>query len=253
MSKIFTPTNQIRLTNVAVVRMKKGGNRFEIACYKNKVISWRNKLEKDIDEVLQTHTIFTNVSKGQVAKKEDLIKAFGIDDQTEICKQILAKGELQVSDKERHSALDSMFKDIATTVASKCINPETKHPYPVSMIENAMREEIHFSVKPNRNAKQQALDVISQLKEVMPLERAQMRLRIVIPEKEARKLKDKVIKLITKLESEKWDNRSLTIICLIDPGQYRGIDELVRSETKGTALVELVNLNEVIEGEELLT
>lgn len=42
MSKIFTPTNQIRLTNVAVVRMKKNGKRFEIACYKNKVVSWRN-------------------------------------------------------------------------------------------------------------------------------------------------------------------------------------------------------------------
>lgn len=41
MSKIFTPTNQIRLTNVAVVRMKKCGIRFEIACYKNKVQSWR--------------------------------------------------------------------------------------------------------------------------------------------------------------------------------------------------------------------
>lgn len=44
MSKIFTPTNQIRLTNVAVVRMKKGGKRFEIACYRNKVLSWRNKV-----------------------------------------------------------------------------------------------------------------------------------------------------------------------------------------------------------------
>lgn len=44
MSKIFTPTNQIRLTNVAVVRIKKGGKRFEIACYKNKVVSWRNKV-----------------------------------------------------------------------------------------------------------------------------------------------------------------------------------------------------------------
>lgn len=39
---IFTPTNQIRLTNVAVVRIKKGGKRFEIACYKNKVMSWRS-------------------------------------------------------------------------------------------------------------------------------------------------------------------------------------------------------------------
>ena len=41
-----------------------------------------------LDEVLQTHSVFVNVSKGQMAKKEDLIKAFGIDDQTEICKQV---------------------------------------------------------------------------------------------------------------------------------------------------------------------
>lgn len=67
--------------------------------------------------MLQTHSVFTNVSKGQVAKKEDLLKAFGKDDQTEICKEILSKGELQVSDKERNSQLESLFKDIATTVA----------------------------------------------------------------------------------------------------------------------------------------
>ncbi len=41
MSRIKTPTNQKLLTNVAVVRMKKAGKRFEIACYKNKVLSWR--------------------------------------------------------------------------------------------------------------------------------------------------------------------------------------------------------------------
>ena len=38
---IKTPTNQKLLTNVAVVKMKKCGKRFEIACYKNKVVSWR--------------------------------------------------------------------------------------------------------------------------------------------------------------------------------------------------------------------
>ncbi|XP_035738714.1 ribosome maturation protein SBDS-like [Vespa mandarinia] len=251
MSKIFTPTNQIRLTNVAIVRMKKTGKRFEIACYKNKVISWRNKLEKDIDEVLQTHTVFTNVSKGQVAKKEDLVKSFGTDDQTEICKTILEKGELQVSDKERHLALDSMFKDIATTIADKCVNPESKRPYPVSMIEKAMKD-VHFSVKPNRNAKQQALDVIPQLKAVMPLERAQMRLKVTISGKEARKLREKIIKLATKMESENWDNGTLDLICLIDPGQFREIDELVRSETKRTGLLELLNLKEIAEGDEVL-
>lgn len=251
MSKIFTPTNQIRLTNVAVVRMKKTGKRFEIACYKNKVISWRNKLEKDIDEVLQTHTVFINVSKGQVAKKEDLVKAFGTENQTEICKEILTKGELQVSDKERHSALDSMFKDIATTVANKCVNPETKRPYPVTMIEKAMKDT-HFSVKPNRNAKQQALDVIPQLKAVMPLEQAQMRIRVLVSGKEARKLRDKVVKLVPQLETEKWDGGTLNLICLIDPGSYREINELVSSETKGTGLLEVINLKEVVEGDEVL-
>ncbi|KAJ8681309.1 hypothetical protein QAD02_017096 [Eretmocerus hayati] len=251
MSKIFTPTNQIRLTNVAVVRMKKGGKRFEIACYKNKVISWRNKLEKDIDEVLQTHSVFMNVSKGQVAKKEDLIKAFGKDDQTEICKEILAKGELQVSDKERHSALDSMFKDIATNVADKCVNPESKRPYSVSLIEKAMKD-IHFSVKPNRNAKQQALDVIPQLKAVMPLERAQMRLRVMISGKEAKKLREKIVKLTSSIESEDWDDGALNLVCLIDPGHYRDIDDIVRTETKGSGALELLNLKEVTEGEEVL-
>ena len=44
--------------------------------------------EKDIDEVLQTHTVFTNVSKGQVAKNDDLSRAFGTTDQTEICLQV---------------------------------------------------------------------------------------------------------------------------------------------------------------------
>jgi hypothetical protein len=32
---------QKRLTNIAVVRLKKNGQRFEIACYKNKVGDWR--------------------------------------------------------------------------------------------------------------------------------------------------------------------------------------------------------------------
>ena len=48
--------------------------------------------EKDIDEVLQTHTVFTNVSKGQVASKEDLMRVFGTDKETEVCLQVSERG-----------------------------------------------------------------------------------------------------------------------------------------------------------------
>lgn len=53
----FTPVNQVRLTNVAYVRLSKKGKKFEIACYRNKVLSWRNKIETDISEVLQIDTV----------------------------------------------------------------------------------------------------------------------------------------------------------------------------------------------------
>lgn len=238
----------MRLTNVALVRMKKGGKRFEIACYKNKVMSWRTGAEKDLDEVLQTHTVFVNVSKGQVAKKDDLIKCFETDDLTEICKQILAKGELQVSDKERQSQLETMFRDIATIVAEKCVNPETKRPYTVSLIERAMKD-IHYSVKANRSTKQQALEVIRQLKESMEIQRAHMRLRLVLPAKEAKRLKEKLKPLLQVVESEDFDEQ-LEMVCLVDPGCFREIDELIRCETKGRGSLEVLSLKDVEEGDE---
>ena len=68
--------------------------------------------------------------------------------------QILAKGELQVSEKERHAQLESMFRDIATTVADKCVNPDTNRPYTVTLIEGAMKD-LYFSVKPTKSTKQQ--------------------------------------------------------------------------------------------------
>lgn len=68
---------------------------------------------------MQTHTVFINVSKGQVAKKEDLVSAFGKDDQTAVCIEILEKGELQVSGRERQTQLDELVKDVANTIAGK--------------------------------------------------------------------------------------------------------------------------------------
>ncbi|GFY71579.1 ribosome maturation protein SBDS [Trichonephila inaurata madagascariensis] len=229
--------------------MKKGGKRFEIACYKNKVMSWRNKVEKDIDEVLQTHCVFSNVSKGQAAKKEDLIKCFGKDNQTEICEEILAKGELQISEKERQVQLESTFKDIATIVADKCINPETKRPYPMSIIEKSMKE-CHISVKPNKNSKQQSLEVIKKLQEVMPIARSQMKLRVSIPG--GKVYRNKLKELAASVESQSMDGGDLQMVFLIDPGNFRKVDEIVINETKGKGQLEVISLKEIQEGDEVL-
>ena len=42
------------------------------------------------------------------------------------------------------------------------------------------------------------------------------------------------------------------MICLVDPGQYRHIDETLRNETLGKGLLELIDLKEVKDNEEEL-
>ena len=59
-----------------------------------------------------------------------------------------------MSEKERHSQLEAMFRDVATIVADKCVNPETQRPYTVGIIERAMKDA-HVSIKPHKNTKQQ--------------------------------------------------------------------------------------------------
>jgi ribosome maturation protein SDO1 len=39
---------------------------------------------------------------------------------------------------------------------------------------------------------------------------------------------------------------------LIDPGQYREIDDMLKSETKGKAILEVVSFKEVADGDETL-
>lgn len=61
---------------------------FQIACYKNKVQEWRNGVETDLDDVLQISNVFTNVSKGEVAKANDLQKSFGTSDVHAVVKEV---------------------------------------------------------------------------------------------------------------------------------------------------------------------
>ena len=85
---INQPSNQIKLTNVSVVRLKKGGKRFEVAAYKNKVREWRTGVETDLDDVVQIHSVFINVSKGQLASADEMKKAFGTAETPDIILEV---------------------------------------------------------------------------------------------------------------------------------------------------------------------
>ena len=136
---INQPSNQIRLTNVSLVRLRKGKKRFEIPCYKNKILEYRSGTEKDLDNVLQINNVFLNVSKGQTAPNADLEKAFGKGvSREQVVLEILNKGEVQVGEKERGAELERMHKEVIDIVAGKVVDPKTKRVYTAGMIEKAL-------------------------------------------------------------------------------------------------------------------
>lgn len=211
---IQTPSNQIKLTNVSIVRLKKGKKRFELACYKNKLLEYRSGTETDLDNVLQIHTVFLSVSKGQTAPSAELAKAFGPDvPMDEIIQEILRKGEVQVGERERKEMLERIEKEVLDIVSSRLVDPATKRVYTPGMISKALdqlasasgqlqsqqhqngetpgegeapaqpRKPLWTGVVTNKSAKSQALEAMKALIawQPIPVMRARMRLRVTCP------------------------------------------------------------------------
>ena len=235
--QINQPINQVKLTNVAVVRMNKGGKRFEIACYRNKVVDYRQGLENDLTEVLQTDRVFTNVSKGEFAKAKDLQKVFGTKDEEEIAKLILTKGQLQVSDKERSQQLEKTSAQIAEWISKNCVHPDSDRPYTISQIRHAM-QQANFSVHPTKPLKRQYLDCVKLLQKVMPIQRAKMELLLMVPpgstqQNEIEKvLKEHDVDFQSKPDTDGNNDEKLLLrySIFVDPSLYRILNDVISDD-----------------------
>lgn len=136
---IQQPANRITLTNISLVRYRKRKTRFELACYKNKLLEYRAGAETDLDNVLQVPTIFLNVSKGAAAPNSELEKAFGKNyDKDAVIKEILEKGELQVGAGERREERERLEKEVLDLVGGRLVDPTTKRVYTSGMIRKAL-------------------------------------------------------------------------------------------------------------------
>ncbi|KAG6902989.1 hypothetical protein C0995_008562 [Termitomyces sp. Mi166 len=200
--------------------------------------------ETNLDDVLQISNVFVNVSKGELAKSGDLQKAFGTTDVAEAVKEILKKGEVQVGEKERDHDLSALRKEIATLVAEKCVDPATQRPYPVGMIEKAMTEA-GFSVKQNKTAKSQVSECIKLLQSDsnLPIQRARMRVRVTMTTADGKRLREKIIEGAEKVEDDETGQEEWEVIMLIDPSQFRVINEILQKECKGRGRIETMTFS----------
>lgn len=91
----------------------------------------------------------------------------------------------------------------------------------------------------------------------LPIARARMRVRVTLPSKDGKRLKDKILALISEVEEDDWSD-DWELVCsttltdlsgvlisiqtaLIEPGSFRLIDEILQSELKGKGKIETLS------------
>eukprot|EP00375_Theileria_parva_P003193 XP_765874.1 hypothetical protein [Theileria parva strain Muguga] len=265
MCGLFQPTCQVRFTNVAIVRLKVKGERFEIACYKNKVFNWKSGIENDIEERC------VNYSIGKLANNKQLLTAFNTTDINVIIKQILDKGEYQVSKEEREQLLKSIFNDIITILHEITINPQTGNSLSRTMLENALKSS-GFSISLNKSTKIQSLKALQTLQQKYPnlIQRCKMKLKLNFQSSQyyqvlsfinnhnaSNHLTDSSENFSASSESsspqqrggesaddiiiESKNNDSMTVICF--PNLYKNLENFIQNELDPPGNIQLVTLN----------
>ncbi|EGR34870.1 ribosome maturation protein SBDS, putative [Ichthyophthirius multifiliis] len=238
---IKQPTGIIQLTNVAFIKYKINKMSFEIVCYKNKAINWRNGVEKDISEVLQVDEIYTSASHGTIAKKADLQKYFENMKKMEIIKLILEKGELQMGEKERAVQQSNIYNDIVNIITEKCVHPDSNRKFPVNQIQQAMKS-INFVVKNDQPAKKQALECIKILTKKYYMKRADILVSVSVPKEKHEELLQKLqaINILeTKIQKTIQTQNKIEISVIIESNKLRDILLLAKEQIEGCFVEEI--------------
>lgn len=220
------PLSQQRHSNVATVRLCANHRRLEIACYKNKVLSYRNGVEDRLDEVLQIDRVFVNVSRGEFASLSDIRAVLGPEaTEKSALEHILKFGDVQIAQHERHVENDELMKDVCSIVAQKCVHPTSLRPYSTAMIEEAVKV-MGVSLRRDIPAKAQALRVIKDLcaTQPIPIRRAHMRLSLQIPDSvSASELAEHLDG--GAIESVTSESSTQTVLFTTNPEAFRQLDE----------------------------
>ena len=173
------PVGQKVFTNISIVKLKLSKSRFELACYPNKVQDYRDKKEKDINEVLQAQEIFTDAIKGDLVPRKVLKEVFPKMSYQEIIKLILDKGDIQTGEKEREKGTANFKRYISNIIVQKTYNTDNGLPFPQDIITQAL-DNINFKYNEKENEKKQALKAIKELinQKILPIERKLIQLKI---------------------------------------------------------------------------
>ncbi|MBU0977873.1 MAG: ribosome assembly factor SBDS [Nanoarchaeota archaeon] len=209
-------------------RIKVKGKHYEISVDLDEALKVKNN-QGNISSALQSREIYYDLKKGTKASKEDLEDAFGTTDIYEIAKHIVQKGEVQKTQEYRDEEREKRIKQVVTLIIKNATDQHGR-PYTEERIKAAI-EDIHYSFD-SRPAEKQMHDVVSKLKEVLPIKIETKRIRLTIPAQYT----GQAYGIIQEYkESEEWlPNGNLRVVISIPAGLVMNFFDKINSLTHGS-------------------
>lgn len=226
------------MAEVTIVRYSYDGEKFEILVKPDPALDFKLGKKKDISGVLVSDDVYSDSGKGTKPSSEKLLKAFNTEDQVEIAKIILQKGDLNLTTDQRRKMVEEKKKQIVNFIVKTYVDPKTHLPHPPLRIEQAMKDG-RVSIDPQKNVEEQVKEIVEKLRSIIALKSENLQLEITIPAQYASQ-SYAVLKSVGSLKNEEWQNNgSLKAILEIPAAARPSVIDRLGSITKGSASVEV--------------
>jgi len=228
----------VTIENAVIAKLKKENQEFEILVDLEPALKLKRGEKVDMHEVLAATHIFKDAHKGDIAP--NLEEAFGTDDVNEIAREIILKGDIQITMAYKKKKIEEKKNEIIGFLVRNAMDPVKKIPIPRQRIELAM-EQIHFSIDPFKPAQQQMDELIAKLKGVLPISLESKRVEVLIPATYASACYG-ILKKYGKIKKEDWlGTGSLLAQVEMPAGVYNDFADALNKKTDGDIQIKDVN------------
>jgi ribosome maturation protein SDO1 len=222
----------VSLENAVIARLHKGADRFEILVDPHET---ENILEGKTENILQAlaiDAVFSDSKKGTHAPVESLQKHFNTADVSIIAKEIIQKGEIQLTTEQRREMQEKKRKRIVDLIVKNAMDPQTKMPHPRTRIELAL-DEAKVHIDPFKSVNQQTKTIIESLRPILPISMEHSRISVKIPPEFVGKAYG-AVRSIGTLEREEWQSDGTWIgIVKLPAGMQTEFYDRLNTLTKG--------------------
>jgi ribosome maturation protein SDO1 len=185
-----------------VARLILDGDKFELLVKPDPALEYKMGKRTDISGALVSDEIYSDANKGSRASSEKMMKHFKTTDSVEVAKQILARGELNLTTDQRRKMVEEKKRQIVQFINRSFVDPKTHLPHPIVRIETAM-EEVRVPIDPFKKVEDQAKIIVDALRKILPLKSETIKLTVTVPPQFAAQSYS-VLKSTGDLKSEEW-------------------------------------------------